>query len=142
MVHLDRLYWRSGWVELTRAEWLLGLEKALSQPEWIMDGNYGGTLALRLQSADAVIFLDYPTRICLTRALRRIFRGWHKERPDMAPGCPERLDLGFLAYIASFRAQKRPAVLKQLEEFSGQVWHLTSPGQTASLMATITMQSR
>src|SRR5207302_2026044 len=51
------------------------LATLVSGRTWILDGDLGEYddvgLALRLQAADAVIFLDFPRRIYLWRALRR-----------------------------------------------------------------------
>ncbi len=60
VVHLDRLYWRPGWVKTEATEWNRVVKEALSADQWIMDGNYGGTLSLRFQACDAVVFLDLP----------------------------------------------------------------------------------
>lgn len=47
--------------------------------EWIIDGNYGSTIELRLQACDTVVFLDYSTNICLDGIKKR--RG--KPRTDI-----------------------------------------------------------
>jgi adenylate kinase family enzyme len=137
VVHLDRLYWRPGWVEPSPEEWRPALDEALATPEWIMDGTYGGTIAHRLQRADTVVFLDFPTSVCLGRALRRIFVGWGRDRPDLTPGCPERIDLAFLVYVARFRSRKRPGLLQRLEGFPGTVCHFTRTEKVAALVGKI-----
>src|SRR5207237_10728696 len=81
---------------------------------WVMDGNYGGTLALRLARADTVIFLDLPRAVCLWRVLRRQLRYRGQKRPDMAPGCPERMTWEFLRWIWSYPQTRRPAILTRL----------------------------
>jgi adenylate kinase family enzyme len=66
VVLLDQHYWRSGWQETPREEWEALQRELCSRPSWwIMDGNYGGTMAMRLEAADTIIFLDYPTWACL-----------------------------------------------------------------------------
>ena len=42
-------------------------------------------------------------------------------RADMAPDCPEQLDPGFLHYIWTFNARKRPLIVAALAEFG---WHI------------------
>lgn len=37
----------------------------IQKEEWIIDGNYGSTIELRLQACDTVIFLDYALEVCL-----------------------------------------------------------------------------
>ena len=58
VIHLDKEYWRAGWVEPPQAEWLGKVEELIARPRWVMDGNYGGTLARRLERADCVVTLD------------------------------------------------------------------------------------
>ena len=56
---------------------------------WIVDGNYGGTLDLRLAVADMVLFLDMPRRVTIPAILRRRLRS--HGQAVRAPGCPERV---------------------------------------------------
>ena len=114
VIHLDKLYWKKGWVESSAQEFLEKLEKELKRPQWIIDGNYGATIPQRLERADMVIFLDYPRSVCLSRALKRILSGYGKTRPDMGEDCPERLDIEFLKYIWFFRKKNRSGLAKML----------------------------
>ena len=116
VVHLDVLFWRPGWTETPRDEWRAIVERAIAEPAWVMDGNYGGTLAPRLVAADAVVFLDLPTAVCLWRVVRRriAHRGGGR-RDDMAEGCAEQLDAAFLWWILTYRRRRRPEVLAQLD---------------------------
>ena len=59
--HLDRLFWRPGWQETPRDEWRMLQQKLCAEPQWIIDGNYSGTLDVRLAACDTVIWLDLPT---------------------------------------------------------------------------------
>ncbi|MGH9947563.1 MAG: hypothetical protein ACRD6X_10205, partial [Pyrinomonadaceae bacterium] len=70
---------------------------------WIMDGNFGRTREIRMRAADTVILLDIPRRVCMYRVIKRaaIYRG--KERPDMAEGCNEKIDLEFLLWVWNYR---------------------------------------
>jgi adenylate kinase family enzyme len=112
--HLDRLYWRSGWAETPKPEWTSIVEELCAQSAWIIDGNFGGTMDLRLSAADAVIFLDMPTLTCLWGVIRRLLKYRGGIRPDMSAGCPERLSLDFLWWIWTFRRIRRPAILERL----------------------------
>ncbi len=40
LIHLDQQYWRSGWVEPPKEEWLDKLGGLIAGRRWIMDGNY------------------------------------------------------------------------------------------------------
>jgi hypothetical protein len=38
--------------------------------DWINDGNYGGTIDVRVRAADTAVFLDDAPIPCIARALR------------------------------------------------------------------------
>ncbi|MBE5039478.1 AAA family ATPase [Ructibacterium gallinarum] len=114
LIHLDKLYWKEGWVESSAQEFSEKLEKALEQTRWIIDGNYGATIRQRLEKADTVIFLDYSRYLCMERAIKRIIFGYGKTRSDMGDGCPERMDLDFLKYIWFFRKNNRPGLAEMI----------------------------
>lgn len=115
VIHLDACYWKPGWVEPSAEEWEGTVRRLLRQETWVMDGNYGGTLDLRLAAADTVVFLDLPRLLCLWRVVRRRVHHRRRTRPDMTPGCPERLNRGFLEWIWTYPRTRRPAVLARLQ---------------------------
>lgn len=110
VTHLDVLFWRPGWVEPPREEWAALQRKLVRGERWILDGNYGGTIDLRLDAADTVVFLDLPRSICIWRVLKRRMQ-YARRRPDLAPGCPESIDWPFLQWIWSYPRQRRPQML-------------------------------
>jgi adenylate kinase family enzyme len=114
LIHLDALYWHPGWQSTENSAWDAVVRDLLDAPAWVIDGNYGRTLDIRLARCDTVVFLDLPRAVCLWRALKRwiVFRG--RPRPDMAPGCPERLSWEFLQWIWTYPARRRPDVLHRL----------------------------
>ena len=114
VLHLDALYWRAGWVPTPEAEWRARVAELVARDAWVMDGNYGGTLDVRLAACDAVVFLDLPRWLCLARVLRRRLRHAGGARPDMAPGCPEQLSWAFVRWIWSYPRRRRPAILRRL----------------------------
>jgi len=113
--HLDQLYWRPGWVETPKTEWLKTVEELVSRDSWIMDGNYSGSLDLRLAACDTVIFLDLTRTLCLWRVLKRAVVYRNRNRPDMAKGCPEKLSLEFMLWIWNYPRRTRPKIIKMLE---------------------------
>ena len=135
--HLDRMFWLPGWVERDRDEGRAELARVLAQDCWIIDGNYGSTLPLRIARADTVVWLDYPTALCLGRALRRwwMYRG--HSRPDMTEGCPERLDGEFLLYILNFRRAWRDRNATALAGFNGTIVRLRTRAETAAWLTAL-----
>ncbi|PJK16009.1 hypothetical protein CQS04_12305 [Chryseomicrobium excrementi] len=129
LYHLDQMNWRSGWQEVSKEEQKQMQLEVLKKDAWIIDGNYGGTLEVRLKEADTVVFLDFHRVICISRALRRVLRYRNQVRPDMAEGCPERFDLEFMKYIWNFPETKTPHILKRLQELplEKRVFHFRKP---------------
>ena len=116
LIHLDKEFWQPGWVETPRSAWRAKVEHLAAREQWIMDGNYAGSLDLRLARADTVIMFDYPTTRCLGRVLRRVIGSYGKVRGDAGEGCPERFDVAFLRYVRTFNAKERPKSLAALEQ--------------------------
>jgi adenylate kinase family enzyme len=137
LIHLDRHYWRPGWQEPDRETWEREVEKLLRGRQWVMDGNFGGTLSARLAVADTAILLDFPTWRCLARVLRRIIGTLGRTRPDMAAGCPERFDFAFLMYVYRYRRRDRPRHLAAMRQFKGTLITLRGPADVAAFIAAL-----
>ncbi len=119
LIHLDSLYWRPGWQPTQAAEWDDLVSQLSSQPSWVMDGNYGGTLDVRIAAADTIIFLDWPRLRCIWRVVRRRVQFTDRSRPSMPAGCPERLTVEFLRWIWDYPRRRRPGILERLERVRG-----------------------
>jgi adenylate kinase family enzyme len=114
VIHLDRLFWKPGWVPMPEEEWRVVHGELLQADHWIIDGNYGGEMEPRLAAADTVVFLDLPRLVCVWGALQRHWRHRGGGRPDMVPGQRERIDLKFLWWIFRYPDTRRPGVLARL----------------------------
>jgi adenylate kinase family enzyme len=121
VIHLDRHFWRPGWVETPREEFRERVRELVAREAWIMDGNYSSTLDIRLEAADTAVFLDYPRPVCLRRILRRRLLSGVRPRPDMNPDCPERLSWEFVEYIWNYRKSRRPGILERLRDYDREV---------------------
>ncbi len=116
VVHLDKLFWKPGWVETTAEEFDALLAMELVKDHWIMDGNFNRTMPKRIKRCDTIIYLDFSRFACLTGVLKRIITTYGKVRPDMGEGCPERIDLDFLKWVWNFNKNKRESYYKMLNE--------------------------
>ena len=139
LIHLDAQYWRPGWQPTPADEWRRRVDELTSRPRWVMDGNYGGTLDLRLDRCDTVIFLDLPRVVCLWRVLKRQLRFLGRSRPDMTPGCPERLSWEFVSWIWTYPRSRRPGILEKLARLGGgrRAVVLSSAGAVRRYLASI-----
>ena len=84
---------------------------------WIIDGNFGGTRAVRLKACDTVILLDLPRYVCLYRVIKRSIRFYGRSRPDMGAGCDEKIDLEFLSWVWNFPRRGRTKVFEEVRTF-------------------------
>lgn len=129
VVHLDIHYWNPGWVPTPGDEWESEVESLISRECWIIDGNYGSTMGVRLAASDAVIFMDISRRVCLWRVIKRRFQNIGVSRPDMAPGCPERFLDGsffeFLKWIWDYPRVNRRPLLERLRELQATTTIIT-----------------
>ena len=106
VVHLDRLFWRPGWVETPREEWRDRQRELFAADRWIADGNYGGTLDERVGRADTVIIVSRSRWACVASAVWRTAR--NHGRAVQADGCPERFDVDFYRWIWNYDRDSRP----------------------------------
>lgn len=120
VIHLDKLYWKPNWTETSKDEWRKKIEILTKKDSWIMDGNYSGTLEMRLAACDTVIFLDLPRTLCVWRVLKRSAVYKKGTRPDVAEGCEERLDseyAKFIKWIWDYPKRSKPKVEVLLKQF-------------------------
>lgn len=125
LIHLDSHYWRPGWIEPTKDVWREQVVELLKGERWIIDGNYSGTMDMRLAACDTVLFLDLPRHVCTWRVLKRAARYRGRTRPDLAEGCPEKIDLAFLKWTWSYPTRSRPKVLGRLKRVEHTVEIIT-----------------
>jgi adenylate kinase family enzyme len=105
IIHLDRFYWKPKWVPTPNEEWDHFVEEAANEEQWIMDGNYSRTLDLRLKRADAIIFLDMPTILCIYPIIKRRIKYHGKTRSDLNQECPEKLDWAFFIWVWNYKRE-------------------------------------
>ncbi|MBQ7300028.1 MAG: adenylate kinase [Clostridia bacterium] len=112
LYHLDLMFWNEDRTTVPKEEFRRRLSAVLQTPERIIDGNYGSTMEMRFAACDTVVFLDYPTEVCLSGIRER--RG--KPRPDM-PWIETGEDAEFIAFIRSYNRNSRPQVLALMEQY-------------------------
>lgn len=127
--HLDRAYHRPGWQPADADTFRAAVEHLSAQPRWIIDGNYTATIEPRLCTADTLIYLDMPTWLIVPRVLRRILTSHGRVWPDMAEGCPERLDPAFLHFVLTWNRDRHTRNLEIVQRFDGRLVVLRSAAE-------------
>lgn len=120
VVHIDQLFWKSGWVESSKEEIDGKILNAAAGERWIMDGNYSRTLHHRLKRCDLAVYLDFPRWFCIWSVIRRYLQNLGRVRPDMPDGCPEKIDREFLAWVWTYNRNHRKKFLEMLGELPGE----------------------
>lgn len=134
LFHLDMLFWNADRTNVEKAVFLDRLHSILQQDAWIIDGNYASTMELRMQACDTVIFLDYPTDVCLNGVRER--KGI--ARSDLPWVEPPEEDAEFIEFIKHYRSQSRPNVMKLLDTYSHKrIVILSSRAQADEFLAGI-----
>jgi adenylate kinase family enzyme len=116
VVHLDKLFWKPGWVESGKEEIDRVILEEIAKPQWIIDGNYNRTLQQRAARCDTIIYLDFSRFACLWGVMKRVLTTYGTVRPDMGEGCPERFDLEFLKWVWNYNRNKRERNYRLLNE--------------------------
>ncbi|MEO8141745.1 MAG: topology modulation protein [Sphingomicrobium sp.] len=137
LIHMDQLNWQPDWVDAgnDRLRGLLAVEVA--KERWLIEGNYGSTMPMRLERADTIIYLDYPLPLCLWRLMKRIVTNYGRTRPDMPDNCPERFDPGFLWYVMRWNQGPRQRTEQSLRDHEQKVIRLKNPRALALWLATV-----
>ncbi len=116
LYHLDMMYWNEDKTTVSKEIFIERLQEVMSNPEWIIDGNYSGSMEMRIKECDTVFFLDYPTEVCIDGIVKR--KG--KPRSDMPWVENDNTDEEFIAFIKNYNMESRPKVIKLLEKYSSK----------------------
>lgn len=116
LYYLDMMYWNPDKTVVEKAVFRRRLQEVIEHDEWIIDGNYGSTLELRMRACDTVFFLDYPVEVCLAGIESR--KG--KFRPDMPwiETSENSNNEEFISFIKNYNSDSRPKVLELLQKYS------------------------
>jgi adenylate kinase family enzyme len=136
-VELDSLHWDPGWSPAPRDVFRARIATALTPDCWVVDGNYSVARDLVWESADLLVWLDYPLRVILPRLLlRSLKRGllrqelWNGNREQLTDLFASDAPIRWSIATHSRRRREYPAILAQ-PQFAGlQVVRHASPGET------------
>lgn len=121
VIHLDFFYHDSNYdYDSNKVAWDTYIHKATQESEWIMDGNYNRTMALRMERADTIFLFDLPGLVPLWRVVKRRIMLHGKERPDMPKDWQEKFNLKFFKMVLSFNRQYRPSIRDLLDKQDGK----------------------
>ena len=115
LFYLDMLWHKPDRTIVDRNVFDEKLKEIILQDKWIIDGNYGRTLEMRIQSCDTIFLLDFPVEECLAGAESRI----GKKRVDM-PWIETEFDEEFRQWIIDFPKNELPFVYELLDRYKNE----------------------
>jgi adenylate kinase family enzyme len=145
---LDRLYWKPNWQESTDAEIVEKVREVAAEENWIIDGNYTITEAVKWSRAELVIWLDMSFARTFSRVTRRVFQRSFSQQ-EIWPGTGNRETLGkafltrdsiLLWVLTSYRHNRRRylAAMESPEYEHLQFVRLRSPREVEQFLAGMT----
>ena len=115
LYYLDMLWHKPDRTTVDRKIFDKKLKEIVLKDKWIIDGNYGRTLEMRIQACEAVFFFFFPVAECLTGVDSRI----GKQRVDM-PWIETEFDEEFRQWIIDFPKNELPIVYKLLDRYKSE----------------------
>lgn len=115
LYYLDAVWHKPDKTHIPREEFEQRIAEIFETPEWIIDGNYGRTIEMRLKECDTVFLFDLPTEVCLQGATERI----GKERYDL-PWLETEPDPEFMRFIEEFPQTTLPKIYELIEKYKSE----------------------
>ena len=115
LYYLDMLWHKSDRTTVDRTIFDQKLKEIVVKDKWIIDGNYGRTLEMRIQACETIFLLDFPVEECLAGAESRI----GKQRVDM-PWIETEFDEEFRQWIVDFPKNELPIVYQLLDRYKSE----------------------
>ena len=116
LYHLDMMFWNEDKTTVSKEIFIERLQEVMSNPFWIIDGNYFSTMEMRIKECDTIFFLDYPTNVCIEGIESR--KG--QPRSDMPWTENGYTDEEFIDFIKSYNLKVRPEVISLLKKYSSK----------------------
>jgi len=114
VLHLDRIWHATNYDEVGKQELRQAqLEFIHDHESFIIDGNYSGTMDLRIPHANLIIWFQIPRRVSMYRVIKRTIKGrlGLEKRCDMAKEFKEKFDreyIEFLKFVWHFEKNNIP----------------------------------
>lgn len=138
VIHLDAVYYDAEWNPLPAEDFAALQKRLVAQPRWLIEGNYAGSLPIRLARADTGIFLDISPLTYLTGIGQRRLR--YRGGQHTGDGVYDRITWNFVRYVWAYRRIMRSKVHALLAVHAGNATQvtLTSRRQTDWYLAQLT----
>ena len=115
LYYLDTIWHKPDKTHIPREEFDERIKEIFKTSEWIIDGNYGRTIEMRMKECDTVFLFDLPTEVCIQGATERIGKG----RYDL-PWLETELDPEVESFIREFPETTLPKIYDLIEKYKAE----------------------
>ncbi len=99
LTHMDTVWWKRGWVEVSDEDATKQLDGITQNPEWIIEGYIPhGARDFVFERATSILYLDYSGRVAAWRYVRRWLKHRKKARPELE-GSPDTFKWYFMKRV-------------------------------------------
>jgi len=142
-IELDAIHWQPNWCPRPLDEFRQLTGTAVAAERWVLDGNYSKARDIVWQRATTLVWLNYPFRVVLWRALSRTISRVLTQQ-ELFAGNREGFRQSFLSkdsilvwVITTYHRRRRdyPKLFKRPEHAHLEVIELGSPGEAERLVA-------
>ena len=121
VIHMDPFYFKPGWEQRPRPETDSMAIEAARGERWVFEGNNSSTFDARAERADLIVVLYLGRWRCFCRVIWRTLRYYRRNRPDMAPNCPERFERAFIFdWVLNYDTHSLPKARALIERWAGK----------------------
>jgi len=117
VVHLDRLWWKPGWVYVGDGPFRAQVTQITQGGRWVIEGHKSPAFDICLPRADSIIIIEQSRLLCIWRAITRSIVYMGCSRPDIGLGCPEKIDAGFYRDIWDFSKKTAPQAEAAINQY-------------------------
>ena len=112
LFYLDLIWHKEDKTNISKDEFIEKLNEIIKGDSWIIDGNFGSTLEIRIKECDTIFLLDYPVDACIKGVEQRI----GKKREEM-PWIEEEFDLEFKKWIIDFPERELKNIYNLIDKY-------------------------
>lgn len=137
--HFDQVAWEAGWTRPSADKKEIMTQNLADTQKWVIDGV---SQAL-MESADTIIFLDYPRMTCIWRMIKRNIACGFRTRSEMPADCPDYRQLPFIfRVIWSFPKKQNPWILEEMDSMKSwkHIVHIRNNPELRSFIQSVTQE--
>ena len=118
LYHMDTILWSENWTENNLEQVESELKKIVAAKSWIVEGWIGPYSKSIMETADTIIYLDYPGWMAAWGGLMRLMKYRSSHRPELSKGCHDSWNFEFFRVM--LLREERPRIESLLASWNLQ----------------------